>query len=538
MDSGLCVDQVFANQNILITGVTGFLGKVLVEKILFSIPHVNKIYLLIRPLKGSAPRDRLNKLLTSPIFNRVREKDEELIKKLVPINGDIMEDGLGLSPADEKLLCESVSIVFHCAATVKFDEILRISVEMNVIGTQRLIALCHKMTKLTSVVHASTAYANCDLRETQEAIYEPPVQPENIIGATKWMSDDMLEAITPMLLNRRPNTYTFAKALAESQLQEDAQGLPVIVIRPSIIGAVWKEPLPGWTDNFNGATGIFAACGKGLLTNMCGSSTSKADIIPVDVVSNTLIVAAAYRATMKPDKMPVIHCCSGTLNPLKWERVVNYIQRFHLKYPLDQCYRVPSTHFHSSRALFLLNFYAKHYIPAHILDTLCVLTGRKPTFVKIYGKIWKMIETLHYFTSRGWNFKTEKLISLWDCLSENDKKTYNFDVRQIDWDRYLFDYLMGIKTYLLQEKLEDLPKARSNLVWLKQLSIVTNGLAWTAIVRLFAWNNTSKKQKWAIWLIGVLLTYAFQNVDTRPFVYIKSLEEYKKTYRPFSKQSN
>jgi hypothetical protein len=45
------------------------------------------------------------------------------------------------------------------------------------------------------------------------------------------MSDDMLEAITPKLLNQRPNTYTFAKALAESQLQEDAQGLPVIVGR-------------------------------------------------------------------------------------------------------------------------------------------------------------------------------------------------------------------------------------------------------------------------------------------------------------------
>jgi fatty acyl-CoA reductase len=98
-----------------------------------------------------------------------------------------------------------------------------------------------------------------------------------------------------------------------------------------------------------------------------------------------------------------------------------------------------------------------------------------------------MIETLHYFTTRGWNFKSERLVSLWDQLSEEDKKNFNFDVRQIDWDRYLFDYLMGIKTYLLQEKLEDLPKARSNLVWLKQLSIATNALSWMAIVRLFAW---------------------------------------------------
>lgn len=76
-----------------------------------------------------------------------------------------------------------------------------------------------------------------------------------------------------------------------------------------------------------------------------------------------------------------------------------------------------------------------------------------------------MIETLHYFTGRGWTFKAQKVLTLWDALSESDKQEFNFDVRQMDWDRYLFDYLMGMKTYLLQEKLEDLPKARSNLNW-------------------------------------------------------------------------
>ena len=56
-----------------------------------------------------------------------------------------MEENLGLSEADSNLLCDQVSIVFHCAATVKFDEALRVAIQMNVIGTQRLIALCHKM---------------------------------------------------------------------------------------------------------------------------------------------------------------------------------------------------------------------------------------------------------------------------------------------------------------------------------------------------------------------------------------------------------
>ena len=57
------VKGVFAGRSVLITGGTGFLGKVLVEKILYSIPDVNKIFLLIRPSKGNAPRVRLDNIL-------------------------------------------------------------------------------------------------------------------------------------------------------------------------------------------------------------------------------------------------------------------------------------------------------------------------------------------------------------------------------------------------------------------------------------------------------------------------------------------
>ena len=55
---------------------------------------------------------------------------------------------LGLSSTDQKTLEDNVSIVFHAAATVKFDEALKLSVAMNLLGTKRLVQLCHKMKKL------------------------------------------------------------------------------------------------------------------------------------------------------------------------------------------------------------------------------------------------------------------------------------------------------------------------------------------------------------------------------------------------------
>ncbi|MFH4974946.1 hypothetical protein AB6A40_001655 [Gnathostoma spinigerum] len=522
------VADAYVDQSVFITGASGFLGKVLVEKLLYSVPEIKNIYLLIRPQHGQSPRQRLERMIEMPIFDRVKRKNPSALSKLIPISGNLMEEHLGLNQLDMQNICDEVGIVFHCAATVKFDEALRTSVEMNVLGTQRLVALCHKMKKLCAVVHASTAYANCDKLKTSETIYPPPVPPNKLFEAIDWMDDEMITAITPHLLGKRPNTYTFTKALAEVQLIEDARELPIIIIRPSIIGAMWKEPLPGWIDNMNGPSGIFAACGKGVLTNMCGSNSSNADIIPVDVVSNMIIVAAARRATTKFDHIPVVHCCSGTLNPIKWHRIVNFIQCFFRQYPLNQCYRLPSTHFHSSRLLFELNFYLKHQYPAYLIDFLCRITGRKQQFVRIYSKVWRMVETLNYFTMHGWSFESKGLLALWDSLSEEDRQTFNFDVRQLNWDSYLFDYLMGVKRFLIKETLDDIPKAQKHLYWLRLYGTAVNAGFWWILIRSLA-RRRGRVQKLVAWFSGFLFTFVWSNCNFREPVHLKSLEEYKKS---------
>ncbi|OZC08041.1 NAD-binding protein [Onchocerca flexuosa] len=258
------VADIYAGQSVFITGASGFLGKVLIEKLLYSVDSLKNIYLLIRPKNGLGPKQRLDTFIQGPLFDRLRRFNPGIFSKLIPVGGDIVEEGLGLNQLDMQTICDEVSIVFHCAATVRFDEALRIAIEMNVLGTQRLVALCHMIKNLLVLVHVSTAYANCDKSEILEIIYPPPVPPNKLFEAIDWMDDVIIEAITPHLLGKRPNTYTLTKALAEVrlsqvQLMEDAGRLPVIIVRPSIIGAMWQDPLPGWTDNFNGPTGIFTA---------------------------------------------------------------------------------------------------------------------------------------------------------------------------------------------------------------------------------------------------------------------------------------
>jgi hypothetical protein len=57
------------------------------------------------------------------------------------------------------------------------------------------------------------------------------------------------------LLGNCPNTYTYTKALAEQLLEEQCGTVPLAIVRPSIVTAALKEPVPGWVDNYNGATG-------------------------------------------------------------------------------------------------------------------------------------------------------------------------------------------------------------------------------------------------------------------------------------------
>lgn len=73
------------------------------------------------------------------------------------------------------------------------------------------------------------------------------------------LDDDTLDLITPKLLGGKPNTYTYTKQLAEQLLVTEGEGLPLAIVRPSIVGASWKEPFPGWIDNYNGPTGLYIA---------------------------------------------------------------------------------------------------------------------------------------------------------------------------------------------------------------------------------------------------------------------------------------
>lgn len=132
------IKEFYNDKVLLITGTTGFLGKVLLEKFFRSANGFKRIYLLVRPKSGTSIMDRVKReILQSQCFDNVRKMpnfDQIVLNKIIPIEGDITKDNLALKPEDRERLINDVDVIINCAASVDFNERLCDALQVNYFG--------------------------------------------------------------------------------------------------------------------------------------------------------------------------------------------------------------------------------------------------------------------------------------------------------------------------------------------------------------------------------------------------------------------
>ncbi|XP_023955148.1 putative fatty acyl-CoA reductase CG5065 [Bicyclus anynana] len=436
------IAECYEGQSVFITGGTGFVGKVLLEKLLYSCPGIDKVYLLVRETQGATAHQRMQKLLEEPVFSRIKEENPQAFEKVIPIVGDITQPQLGIMAENEELLIKEVSFVYHVAATTKFNETLDIAMNVNVAGTGRVLDLSKRMENIKAFVYVSTAYSNTDREVVEEVLYPAPVSLNEV---NKLLKIGITDAQVKELIKGRPNTYTFTKALAENLVADNHGDVPAIIVRPSIVSSSKKEPVTGWIDSWYGATFLATVTMKGFNRVFVSSYEYNLDFIPVDYVSNLIIVAAARCKCS--DKVDVYNSSTSGENPLKIGAFFDDIIAYSCKHKF---YDIPLPMAYLTRyrwVMFLITLLLQT-LPAYIADLFLLIVGKKPRYVKLASKISAAHDVLDYFPSRTWSMSARQTTALFQSLSPSDRDQFPCDPTDIDWKEYIVTYCQGIRQFL------------------------------------------------------------------------------------------
>ncbi|XP_046383093.1 putative fatty acyl-CoA reductase CG8306 [Ischnura elegans] len=449
-------------RKVLITGATGFLGMALVEKLLRTCPGIGTIYLLVRAKKGKEPKTRADELSKNLVFERLHEECPGIFEsKVRAVYGDVGVDNLGLSDTDKEILCREVSIVFHSAATLDFESGLKPTVDVNLLGTRRVIEVCKSMPKLKVLVHVSSAFVNCIRKSAEEKLYPVGQTAEKLIGLSQSMPVEAFEKLAPTLMGDHPNTYTLTKALAEYEVDAASSLFPCVIVRPSMITGAWKDPKPGWISSMNGPAGFLTGAAKGILRRLPLDHNLVTDYIPVDAVVSEMIVAAWHTATTKPKSTAIYHCTTSTQNPFRWASIEARVGYYLHLYPLKSAVWYPYLKFLPSLLLFQISSIFVHFLPAIFLDALTKLFGGRPILIKLHSRVNASLGRLKFFIFNEWFFDNSNTIRLVNELSPVDRKLFGeMNIGKLIWETYFDNFVYGVRRYNNKEGPETLKAGR------------------------------------------------------------------------------
>jgi len=383
--------EIFKGKKIFFIGGTGFVGKVTLSMLLHNFPDIGKVYATVRARDENESRTRFwTSIVTSPTFDPLREKYgdgfEAFIKsKVVPVNGDVGNEFLGLDEKEAKKIMLDTDIIVNGAGNVTFNPPLESALRTNVVGSNNIIKMA-RMMKKPRLVHVSTCFVagkrsgaiwenepvvgyfprkeelkgtvfdvNREVEDCARLSEQARQEADDAVQAAKFRElarkrfieegrdpddeGDLKSAIfreRKMWIRERTtelgaeraeywgwtNIYTYSKSLAE-QIIASQDDIVKILVRPSIVESSNQYPFPGWNEGFTTTAPLILIALRGQPIIPVNEKLIL-DIIPVDMVSGS-ILAAAMNALVDPAPPLVFQASSGDSNPNDMKRIVGLV---------------------------------------------------------------------------------------------------------------------------------------------------------------------------------------------------------------------
>jgi thioester reductase-like protein len=389
--AGFSVRRAFAGKQIMLIGVTGFIGKVWLENTLLDLPEVKRIYLLIRRQKSNPADRRFQKMLEeSPVFDPLFERHGDrlgdfLRDKIEVVEGDVTQSGLGLAPDTARYLQKNLDLIVNSSGLTDFNPDLRDALATNTDAALNILDFA-RTSDHAGLLHLSTCYvageqdgrvsekiipnynpraladfdAEHEWRALQTLVREAERKAEshevtselraqalakehaakNLHGAAlenqirknrvRWLKTYLTEAGTRRAKELGwPNTYTLTKSLAESLIAKYGNGVPVAVVRPAIVETSVAKPFLGWNEGINTSASLSYLLGT-YFRQLPSNESKRLDIIPVDAVCSGMTLIAA--AVMERRHDPLYQLATSVTNPCDMGRSIELTSLAHRKH--------------------------------------------------------------------------------------------------------------------------------------------------------------------------------------------------------------
>ncbi|WCJ34088.1 Fatty acyl-CoA reductase 2 chloroplastic [Euphorbia peplus] len=486
VQQGIGIVKFLGGKSFFITGATGFLAKVLIEKILRTVPDVGKIYVLIKAKNKDAAMARLqSEIINAELFKCLQQTYGKsyqafMLSKLVPVVGNVCDSNLGLDEDLANLIANEVDVIVNSAANTTFDERYDVALDINTRGACHLMSFAKKCENLKLFLQVSTAYVN---GQRQGKIMEKAFSIGDCIAMESFFSESSIldvESEMHLALNSKEScgenqvaqrmkemglerarkygwqdTYVFTKAMGEMMIDSMRGEIPVVIIRPSVIESTFREPFPGWMEGNRMMDPIILYYGKGQLTGFLVDPNGVLDVVPADMVVNATIAAMAMHGKTQKPGINVYQMASSVVNPLAFKDLATLLHEHYNSSPYMDSQGKPIV-VPSMKLFKSMDDFSEHLWRDVINRNGLPVDGKLARKQEFIGR--KSVEQAKYlaniyepYTFYGGRFDNSNTERLMERMSENEKEKFGFDVGSIDWRDYITNvHIPGLRRHVMK----------------------------------------------------------------------------------------